>query len=97
MFDIGVGDNPGAGHRVEDAGGVGAGIDGDDAGSLGRGGGVNAADAGVGVGAAQDGGVNQAGQLDVVGVGGLAGNQPGIFAAADAGTEKSGSHSSNLP
>ena len=94
---VGIGDDPGAGDGVENAVGVGAGVDGQDAGGGFGGGGVDAAYAGVGMGTAEDGGVDHAREFDVVGVGGLAGDEARVFAAADAGAENSGSHGLNLP
>ena len=90
--DVGVGDHPRARHGVEDTFGIGAGIDGQDTGGSGGGGSIYAVDAGMAVGTAQDGRVDHARQFNVISVRGLSGNQAGVFAAANTGTEYSGSH-----
>ena len=55
-----------------------------------RGGGVDALDASVGVRAAHEGGVGRAGQLHVVDVGALAGDEARILAPVDALSEELG-------
>ena len=96
-FQVGVGDGPGAGYRVEHAFNVCARVHGQHAGcAFGRVG-VYAADASMSMRAAQDGGVYHAGELDVVGVRGLAGDQARVLAPPDAGTENTGSHSGLQP
>ena len=81
---VGFRRNPGAGDGRQRALGVRAGVDRDDAGR-GRGGGcVDASDASVSMGAAQDGGVHHAGQDYVVGVGRAAGYEARVLTAADA-------------
>ena len=95
-LQIGVRNGPGAGDGVQHAFDVSAGVDGEHARrGFGRVG-VDAGDARVGVGAAQDGRVDHAGQLDVVGVGGLTGDQARVLASPDAGSENSGSHGVSL-
>ena len=96
-LNVGVGNHPGAGHGVEHSFRVRARINRNHPRGVGGRRSVNARNAGVSVGAAQNGGVDQADQLDVVGVGGLAGDKAGVFAAADAGAEKSGSHGLTSP
>ena len=98
-LQIRVGDGPGAGNGVQNAGRVRPGIDGKHAGRAFGGVGIDAPDAGVSVGAAQNRRVDHSRQLDVVGVGGLPGNQARIFPPPDAGAEYAGRHnaSSRLP
>ena len=75
---------------------VSAGVHGEHAGRRLGGVGVDAGDTGVGVGASQDGRVDHARQLDVVGVGGLAGDQARVLPTPDAGSENAGSHGVSL-
>ena len=86
-LDIGVGNYPGTGHRIQHPFRVGAGIDGYHARGRGSGGSIYAIDASMAVGATQNGGVDQACQLDVIRIGSLTGNQPGVFPAANTGAE----------
>ena len=81
---VGFRRNPGAGNGGQRALGVRAGVDRDDAGGRCSGGSVNAGDAGVGVRAAQDGRVHHTRQGYVVGVGGAAGDEARVLAAANA-------------
>ena len=79
------GDRPGARHRrAHDVGKVLAAVGGNDARHLERGGDVDRDDLGVGHRAAQHGHVQQAGQGDVVGPVGLAGDELGVLLAATA-------------
>jgi len=71
---------------------IGPGVDGDDPGGRLRSGDVDAEQARVGVGAAQEGGVGHPGQPDVVDIQPAAGQQPRIFAASDAFAEVAGPH-----
>ncbi len=97
-LQIGVGQQPDAGHRVDLAREVLAGDDRPHAGrDLGLGD-IQPGDARMGVGAAHDGHVEHAGQLDVVGVKAAAGNEPGIFAPLDRRAEQFGDrHIGTLP
>ena len=95
-FQVGVGDGPGAGYGVQNALDVSAGINGQHARRrLGRVG-VYAGDTRVGVRAAQDGRVDHTGQLNVVGVGGLPGDQARVLPTPNAGSENAGSHGVSL-
>ena len=82
------GDRPGARHgRAHHVGQVGAAVGGDDAGHLERGRHVDRDDRGVRHRAAQHRHVQQAGQGDVVGPVGLAGDELGVLLAAPAAAE----------
>jgi hypothetical protein len=81
------GDRPGAGQAAELLGEVGAAERGDDTGPLERGRDVDPADPGVRHRAAQDRQVHHAGQGDVVGPVGLAGEQLGVLLAAPAAAQ----------
>jgi hypothetical protein len=82
------GDRPGAGHRrAHDVGEVGPAVGGDDARHLERGRHVDRQDPRVGHGAAQHGHVQQPGQGDVVGPGGLAGDELRVLLAAPPAAE----------
>ena len=91
-LSIGIRDYPGAGYRIEHAVGVGAGVNGQHARRGLGGAGIYPSDSSVGVGAAQDGRVDHARQLNVVGIGGSAGYQPGVLPTSDTGTKKPGRH-----
>src|SRR5262249_58599645 len=65
-----------------------AGVHGDYAGGLARGARVDAPDARMRMRAAHERGVGGAGELDVIDVDSLAGDQPGILPALDAGAEQ---------
>ena len=76
-------DLEGEGHGLGMRGEVLAGDYGDDAVKGERGGGVDLADAGVGVGAADEGDVVHAGQLEIADVGADSGDETWIFFALD--------------
>ena len=84
----GIGQEPCAGRRSDLVHGVGVRVYGDDAACLGRCGCVDTVDAGVRVRAAEHGGMQRARKDDVVGVGGAARDQPGVFPPADPGTKR---------
>ena len=91
-LQVGIGEEPGAWHRLQRAVDVGAGVDGQHPRRGDRLGGVDLRDLGVGVRAAQHRGVHHAGQRDVVGIRGASGDQPRVFPAANAGAEDSRAH-----
>ena len=83
-LQVRVGEQPGAGGRLDRAVRVGVGVDGDHPGRRRRRARVDRPDPGVGVRAPEHGGVHHAGQRQVVGVGRRAGDEPRVLPAADA-------------
>ena len=75
---VGVGAGP-CGNVGGDAGDVISGDDGYDAGQLAGAGGINAEDAGVGMRAAEDGGVKKARNLQVVKVNAISNEEPMVL------------------
>ena len=85
--EVGVGNEPRTRDIPHPALQVAAGIDGDDT-RLGCGcAGIYAGDTGVGIGTADDHRIGHVRKLDVIAVGGLAGNQTRIFAPPDRGSK----------
>ena len=89
-LQIGIRDQPRAGNRFQHARRVGARVHGDDAGGLLRAARVDAAETRMAVRAPQDGCVCHPGQDEVCGVTRRSGQEPGILAPADAGSEHTG-------
>src|SRR5207247_11433099 len=86
-------DQPAAGQTADAIGGhVGAGVDRDDSGRRFCGAGIDAADAGVGVRASEDEGVELARPVDVVGIGALAGQEALVVAPPDRCADRSICH-----